>query len=73
MTELQRCPFCGGDDVSQTGTINNNVVICFDCGARGPVCLFKDSAVKKWNERVLPPVTTGKRFKSVKEMQEAAE
>lgn len=65
MSKLQRCPFCGSDDVSQTGASNGNAVICFDCGARGPVCLFQDAAVKKWNERMLPPVTKGKRYKSV--------
>lgn len=48
------CPFCGsvsappdldGDDVSW-------VVVCPDCGGRGPTRSTRDDAVAAWNRRI---------------------
>lgn len=70
MSELQRCPFCGADEAQVSGSSGCRAVICYECGARGPESLVPEGAIRFWNERVLPPLTTGKRYKSVQDLED---
>ncbi len=54
--ELNPCPFCGEDHVSQVFNgsdqyISSFWVMCGNCDAEGPVDKTEDGAVEKWNNR----------------------
>ena len=54
--DLNPCPFCGEDHVSQVFNgsdqyISSFWVMCGNCDAEGPVDKTEDGAVEKWNNR----------------------
>ena len=55
MTTAEACPFCGSNEV-ECGLPGDNltglVVICLECGARGPLAMGRERAVKRWNDRL---------------------
>ena len=57
MSELKRCPFCGGEAV--TAEMYNTklkklfpIVKCLDCECRTPMTETFEEAIKAWNVRV---------------------
>ena len=53
MTDLKRCPFCGGE-ASEDESLNGNyyVIICSRCLVQTDDCRTKDEAIDDWNSRV---------------------
>ena len=52
MSELKRCPFCGGEAELKRGLTNlDNFVECVACGCRTKLHNTKKSAIKAWNTR----------------------
>lgn len=51
----KRCPFCGASDkwliVVQSEVGHLFWVMCKDCRTHGPVGVFEDEAVNRWNDR----------------------
>lgn len=56
MTELRKCPFCGGEArIERTdciGSINYHYGYCIQCGARTDEYATKKGAIEAWNKRV---------------------
>jgi Lar family restriction alleviation protein len=50
MPELKPCPFCGNKD--QDAFICDGRVICYKCGAIGPLKKTKEAAIAAWNNRI---------------------
>ena len=57
MSELKRCPFCGGEAVVRENAKISTVWIvgCEKCGADGGLRFDKHEAIKAWNTRYEPP------------------
>lgn len=56
MSELKRCPFCGGEAVTaEAYNIKLKkflpIVKCFDCGCKTPMAETFEEAIDAWNTR----------------------
>ena len=53
--EPMYCPFCGGESVV---SMNDELftVVCYDCGAMGPLSTDAENAVVLWNHRLTPSI-----------------
>lgn len=52
MSELKKCPFCGGEATLVHGLCElDNYVVCQKCLSRTKVFNTKESAIKTWNTR----------------------
>jgi Lar family restriction alleviation protein len=53
---LKPCPFCGGENLSKERNGSGwPIVMCDDCGAKGPqIELDREDANKRWNARIGP-------------------
>lgn len=49
---MDKCPFCGNDDVTCIEGSTQSWVVCTECGAEGPMAFTTPGAIRKWNERV---------------------
>lgn len=54
MTEIKKCPFCGGDEITFRKYEQNKYghMGCADCCAQGPYATTDADAVESWNERL---------------------
>ena len=50
---MNKCPFCGNDDVTCIEGVSMSWVVCEKCGADGPVAATPAGAIRKWNERCI--------------------
>ena len=50
--ELMPCPFCGGEAILQRSEKQTYFVLCCKCGACGPVCETRRTAIEAWNRRM---------------------
>ena len=52
MSELKRCPFCGGEAGLLKGQCEiDNYVMCLECRSKTKLYNTKASAIKAWNTR----------------------
>lgn len=53
MSELKKCPFCGGEDVHTRSYCSDSwhYVDCLTCGSSGPEADGEDEAIAAWNRR----------------------
>lgn len=52
MSELKRCPFCGGEAELLKGQCEiDNYVMCLECRSKTKLYNTKASAIKAWNTR----------------------
>jgi hypothetical protein len=52
---ITRCFFCDSTNVRAQDLCHKNptwTVMCFFCGARGPLCNTRQAAIKAWNQEV---------------------
>ena len=49
---LRECPFCGGEAILQRSEKQTYFVFCRKCGACGPVCATRRTAIEAWNRRM---------------------
>lgn len=54
MQEIKFCQYCGDKEKLKLVSLNINdwCVICGNCGARGPLEIYKEMAILRWNSRV---------------------
>ena len=52
MSELKRCPFCGGEaEILASNGLTKGWITCSHCGAEVPIIQTKKEAVAAWNRR----------------------
>ena len=54
MTELRKCPFCGGEASIYVAYDDGYYVCCDECGCGLPVYNTEQEAIEAWNKRVPP-------------------
>jgi Lar family restriction alleviation protein len=52
MTELRKCPFCGGEASTYVAYDDGYYVCCDECGCGLPVYNTEQEAIEAWNKRV---------------------
>ena len=61
-SELDPCPFCGGEANIEKG--NHYWAVCPDCATRGSAYGNRDNAVKAWNTRQSPKAMTSEEYET---------
>lgn len=51
MTELRKCPFCGGEASTYVAYDDGYYVCCNECGCGLPVYNTEQDAIEAWNRR----------------------
>jgi Lar family restriction alleviation protein len=53
-TNNDNCPFCGSTHTGMEGSLRgaSYAIMCYVCGAKGPIARKQEIAVKKWNRDV---------------------
>lgn len=55
------CPFCEARRVSIVEDLDGELVLCLECGGRGPSCATEADAVAGWNRRGAAPAPSRSR------------
>jgi Lar family restriction alleviation protein len=56
MTELRKCPFCGGEAETYSYYFNEWYIGCRECSCDLGVFDTKEEAIEAWNKRVPPTI-----------------
>lgn len=56
---IRHCPFCGNPDPEcDSSSVEEQCVVCSECGASGPTAGNNHDATRYWNERSGTPIPT---------------
>ena len=70
MTELRKCPFCGGEASIYVAYDDGYYVCCDECGCGLPVYNTEQEAIEAWNKRVPQLTETMKVYDNFGEVTE---